>query len=70
MDERIGNVSWLLQRVVTLADTRPVIRSRQGAAYSLQDWRSAKLTPAAPTPMAMASKTRKTRSRWTRSNVL
>lgn len=48
MDERIGNVSWLLQRVVTLADTRPVIRSRQGAAYSLQDWRSAKLTPSSP----------------------
>ncbi|HEX5312849.1 type VI secretion system protein TssA [Aquabacterium sp.] len=43
MDERIGNISWLLQRVVALADTRPVIKSRQGAAYSLQDWRAAKL---------------------------
>lgn len=43
MDERIGNISWLLQRVVTLADTRPVIKSRQGASYSLQDWRAAKL---------------------------
>lgn len=43
MDERIGNLSWLLQRLVQLADTRPVVRTRQGNGYSLQAWRTAKL---------------------------
>lgn len=43
MDERIGNLSWLLQRLVQLADTRPVVRTRQGTGYSLQAWRTAKL---------------------------
>lgn len=43
MEERIGNIAWLLQRLVQLADTRPVVRTRQGTTYSLQDWRGAKL---------------------------
>ena len=43
MEERIGNIAWLLQRLVQLADTRPVVRTRQGTTYSLQDWRAAKL---------------------------
>lgn len=44
MEERIGNIAWLLQRLVGLADTRPVVRTRQGSPYSLQDWRASKLT--------------------------
>ena len=43
MEERIGNIAWLLQRLVQLADTRPVVRTRQGTTYTLQDWRAAKL---------------------------
>ncbi|MGE5451245.1 MAG: type VI secretion system protein TssA [Acidobacteriota bacterium] len=43
MEQRVGNISWLLQRLVHLADTRPVVRTRQGATFSLQDWRAAKL---------------------------
>lgn len=43
MEQRIGNIAWLLQRLAYLADTRPVVRTRQGTAYSLQDWRAAKL---------------------------
>jgi type VI secretion system protein ImpA len=36
-EQRVGNLSWLLQRVVTLADTRTVTRGRQGEALSLRD---------------------------------
>ncbi|HET8869506.1 MAG TPA: type VI secretion system protein TssA [Aquabacterium sp.] len=42
MDERIGNLSWLLQRLVSLSDTLPVVRIRQGERFSLQDWQTAK----------------------------
>ncbi|MDO9001915.1 MAG: type VI secretion system protein TssA [Aquabacterium sp.] len=37
MDQRVGNMTWLLQRLVSLANTRPLTRGRQGAVYSLQD---------------------------------
>ena len=37
MDQRVGNMTWLLQRLVSLASTRPLTRGRQGAVYSLQD---------------------------------
>lgn len=50
MEQRIGNISWLLQRLVHLADTRPVVRTRQGTTYSLQDWRAAKLQSSASHP--------------------
>ncbi len=45
-EQRIGNLSWLLQRVVTLADTRPITRGRQGEAYALRDLVSARQAPA------------------------
>jgi type VI secretion system protein ImpA len=46
-DERVGNIGWLLQRVVSLAGTLPVTRGRQGAAYSLRDLASARQLQAA-----------------------
>jgi type VI secretion system protein ImpA len=46
-EERIGNIGWLLQRVVALADTLPVTRGRQGAAFSLRDMAGARLLQAA-----------------------
>lgn len=36
-EERIGNMGWLLQRVVSLADALPVTKGRQGASFSLRD---------------------------------
>lgn len=41
MEQRVGNMTWLLQRVVTLVNTRPLTRGRQGAVYSLQDMAAA-----------------------------
>ena len=41
MDQRVGNMTWLLQRLVSLANTRPLTRDRQGAVYSLQDMAAA-----------------------------
>ena len=41
MDQRVGNMTWLLQRLVSLANTRPLTRGRQGAVYSLQDMATA-----------------------------
>jgi len=41
-EERIGNMGWLLQRVVSLADALPVTKGRQGAAFSLRDLASAR----------------------------
>lgn len=41
-EERIGNMGWLLQRVVSLADALPVTQSRQGVAFSLRDLASAR----------------------------
>ena len=46
-EERIGNIGWLLQRVVALADTLPVTKGRQGAAFSLRDLANARLLNAA-----------------------
>lgn len=46
-EERIGNISWLLQRVGALAGTLPVTRGRQGAAFNLQDMAAAKQLQAA-----------------------
>lgn len=44
MEERIGNLSWLLQRVVALADACPITQGQQGqrAAYSLRELASAR----------------------------
>ena len=36
-EERIGNIGWLLQRVVHLADNLPVVRNRQGQTATLLD---------------------------------
>ncbi|MBC7699864.1 type VI secretion system protein TssA [Aquabacterium sp.] len=41
MDQRVGNMTWLLQRLVSLANTRPLTRGRQGGVYSLQDMAAA-----------------------------
>ena len=46
MEERIGNIAWLLHRLVGLADTRPIVRSRQGSTYHLQNWRDIRVVPA------------------------
>jgi type VI secretion system protein ImpA len=45
MEERIGNLSWLLQRLVSLADTLPVTKGRQGATYCLRDLAAARQSP-------------------------
>lgn len=36
-EQRIGNMRWLLQRVVSLATSLPITQSRKGAVYSLHD---------------------------------
>ncbi|MBI2733930.1 MAG: type VI secretion system protein TssA [Aquabacterium sp.] len=36
-EERIGNMGWLLHRVVSLSNALPFTKGRQGAAYSLSD---------------------------------
>jgi len=41
-EERIGNMSWLLQRLVGLADSLPVTQGRQGAAYNLRELATAR----------------------------
>lgn len=41
-EQRIGNLAWLLQRVVTLADTRAITLGRQNQGYSLRDLRLAR----------------------------
>jgi type VI secretion system protein ImpA len=43
MDQRVGNMTWLLQRLVNLATSRPLTRGRQGGVYSLQDLAAAHL---------------------------
>jgi type VI secretion system protein ImpA len=50
-EERIGNIAWFLQRAVSLVDTLPVARNRQGHHFCLRDWQHARqsaLTPATP----------------------
>jgi type VI secretion system protein ImpA len=37
MEQRVGNMAWLLHRLVTLAPTRAITRGRNGSSYSLQD---------------------------------
>lgn len=37
MEQRVGNIAWLLQRLVSLPATRPITRGRHGASHSLQD---------------------------------
>ena len=37
MEERIGNIAWLLQRLVDLTPTLPVTLGRQGERHSLHD---------------------------------
>lgn len=44
-EERIGNMGWLLQRVVALAPALPVTKGRQGASYSLRDLAAARQAP-------------------------
>ncbi|MBI5925222.1 MAG: type VI secretion system protein TssA [Aquabacterium sp.] len=41
-EERIGNIGWLLHRVVALSDALPFTKGRQGAAYSLRDLATAR----------------------------
>ena len=36
-EQRIGNMRWLLQRVVSLATSLPVAQARKGTVYSLHD---------------------------------
>lgn len=36
-EERIGNIGWLLNRVVALSNALPFTKGRQGTAYSLRD---------------------------------
>lgn len=43
MEERIGNIAWLLQRLVTLAPALPVTHSRKGERFSLRDLAHARL---------------------------
>ncbi len=49
-EERIGNLTWMLQRVVTLPDTLPVTRNRQGVQHSLRDLERARNLLNAPPP--------------------
>ncbi len=49
-DERIGNIAWLLHRIVGLVETLPVTRSRQGPGHSLRDWQQARQLASAPPP--------------------
>ncbi len=42
-EERIGNIGWLLHRVVALSAALPFTKGRQGAAYSLSDLAAARL---------------------------
>ncbi|MDE2401502.1 MAG: type VI secretion system protein TssA [Burkholderiales bacterium] len=41
MDQRVGNMTWFLQRLVPLCTTRPLTRNRQGQRHSLQDLHTA-----------------------------
>jgi type VI secretion system protein ImpA len=49
-DERVGNIAWLLHRIVGLVETLPVTRSRQGPGHSLRDWQQARQSASAPPP--------------------
>ena len=48
MEQRIGNVTWLLHRLAQLMPTLPWVQSRQGPRYSLRDWQLGKQ----PAPLA------------------
>lgn len=41
-EERVGNIGWLLHRMVGLADALPLTQGRQGIAYSLRDLAAAR----------------------------
>lgn len=43
MEERIGNIAWLLQRIVDIAPALPVTQGRQGERFSLRDLAHARL---------------------------
>jgi type VI secretion system protein ImpA len=47
-EERIGNIGWLLHRVVALANAMPFTKARNGAAYSLRDLAAAKQQTSQP----------------------
>ena len=49
MEERIGNLGWLLQKVQHFASSRPVTRPRQGAPHSLRDLMAARQNAATST---------------------
>ena len=49
MEQRIGNLTWLLHRLVQLIPTRPWVHSRQGRHYSLQDLQIAQQLVLQPT---------------------
>lgn len=46
MEERIGNIAWLLQRLVDMAPALPVTHSRKGERFSLRDLAHARLQDA------------------------
>lgn len=41
MDQRVGNMTWLLQRLVSLSTACPLTQGRQGGTHSLQDMQAA-----------------------------
>lgn len=42
LEERIGNIGWLLHQMVGLVDALPLTQDRQGIAYSLRDLAAAR----------------------------
>jgi len=41
MEQRIGNITWFLHRLVHIVPTLPLAQSRHGARFTLKDWRQA-----------------------------
>jgi type VI secretion system protein ImpA len=42
LEERVGNMGWLLQRIEALSQHLPITKGRQGAAFNLQDLAAAR----------------------------
>ena len=48
-EERIGTLTWQLQRIAALVDVLPVVRNRAGQTHALRDWQHARQPqPSAP----------------------
>ncbi|MGC4061689.1 MAG: type VI secretion system protein TssA [Aquabacterium sp.] len=71
VEERIGNIGWLLQRVTSLADALPATKGRQGTAFSLRDMAGARLLQTAiernPDDAASLSANKVTLEQWQRA---